>query len=95
MDNPSSHKGFTVREMIEAVAANVLFLPTESPDFNRIENGFSKREAHLPEAADQTVDGLRAAPVVTRVFSTSRSSRCVFTPRLAPQCLEEGLHGFA
>lgn len=61
MDNLSSHKGPRVREMIEAAGATLLFLPPYSPDFNPIENAFSKFKAHLRKAAERTVDGLWAA----------------------------------
>lgn len=40
-DNLSSHKGPTVRKMIEAAGATLLFLPPYSPDFNPIGNAFS------------------------------------------------------
>jgi len=58
MDNLSSHKGPRVREMIEAAGASLLFLPPYSPDFNPIENAFSKLKAHLRKAAERTVDDL-------------------------------------
>lgn len=61
MDNLSSHKGPGVREMIEAAGATLLYLPPYSPDFNPIENAFSKLKAHLRKAAERTVDGLWAA----------------------------------
>jgi len=58
MDNLGSHKGKGVREAIEAAAANLLYLPPYSPDFNPIENAFSKLKAFLRKAAERTVDGL-------------------------------------
>jgi transposase len=58
MDNLSSHKGPAVREMIEAVGAELRFLPPYSPDLNPIENAFSKIKAHLRRAAERTVDSL-------------------------------------
>lgn len=58
MDNLSSHKGPRVREMIEAAGATLLYLPPYSPDFNPIENAFSKLKAHLRKAAERTVAGL-------------------------------------
>jgi transposase len=51
MDNLSSHKAPAVREMIEAAGASLLFLPPYSPDFNPIEQAFSKLKAHLRKAA--------------------------------------------
>jgi transposase len=58
MDNLSSHKGPRVRELIEAAGANLLYLPPYSPDFNPIENAFSKLKAMLRKAEERTVRGL-------------------------------------
>lgn len=61
MDNLSSHKGAGVRAAIEAIGASLLYLPPYSPDFNPIENAFSKLKAALRKAAERTVEGLWAA----------------------------------
>ena len=61
MDNLSSHKRASVREMIEAKGARLRFLPPYSPDFNPIELAFSKLKALLRKAAERTVDGLWTA----------------------------------
>lgn len=61
MDNLGSHKGPRVRSLIEAVGADLLFLPHYSPDFNPIENAFSKLKAHLRKAAERTLEGLWGA----------------------------------
>jgi transposase len=58
MDNLGSHKGRAVRAAIEAVGAILLYLPPYSPDFNPIENAFSKLKAMLRKAAERTVDAL-------------------------------------
>jgi len=58
MDNLSSHKAPAVREMIEAAGASLLYLPSYSPDFNPIEQAFSKLKAHLRKAAERTIHGL-------------------------------------
>ena len=58
MDNLSSHKSDQVRQAIEAAGAKRLFLPPYSPDFNPIENAFSKLKALLRKAAERTVSGL-------------------------------------
>ena len=42
MDNLATHKVAGVREAIEAVGARLLYLPPYSPDFNPIENMWSK-----------------------------------------------------
>jgi len=61
MDNLSSHKGPRVRELIEAAGACLLYLPPYSPDFNPIENAFSKLKALLRKAAERTIEGLWTA----------------------------------
>ena len=58
MDNLSSHKGPSVRAMIEAAGAKLLYLPPYSPDFNPIENAFAKLKALLRKAGERTVEGL-------------------------------------
>jgi transposase len=58
MDNLGSHKGPGVRIAIEAAGATLLYLPPYSPDFNPIENAFSKLKALLRTAAQRTVEGL-------------------------------------
>jgi transposase len=58
MDNLSAHKVQGVREAIEAVGATLRYLPQYSPDFNPIEQSFSKLKALLRKAAERTVEGL-------------------------------------
>jgi transposase len=52
------HKGAAVREVIQAAGAILQFLPPYSPDFNPIENAFSKLKALLRKAATRTIDAL-------------------------------------
>jgi transposase len=42
MDNLSAHKGERVRELIEGRGCELLYLPSYSPDYNPIEEAFSK-----------------------------------------------------
>jgi transposase len=58
MDNLPAHKPAAVRAAIEAASAELRFLPPYSPDFNPIENAFSKLKAILRKAAVRTVDDL-------------------------------------
>lgn len=58
MDNISSHKAPAARAAIQSVGATLLFLPPYSPDFNPIEQAFSKLKAHLRKAAERTIHGL-------------------------------------
>lgn len=61
MDNLGSHKRPGVRVAIEAAGAQLFYLPPYSPDFNPIENAFSKLKALLRKASERTVEGLWAA----------------------------------
>lgn len=58
MDNLSSHKVAGIQEAIEAAGANLIFLPPYSPDFNPIEQVFSKLKALLRKYGERTVDAL-------------------------------------
>jgi transposase len=50
MDNLSVHKSERVREIIEGTGAQILYLPPYSPDFNPIEEAFSKVKNLLRKA---------------------------------------------
>jgi transposase len=58
MDNLSVHKGAWVREAIEARGASVLLLPPYSPDFNPIEEAFSKVKQLMRKAKARTLEAL-------------------------------------
>lgn len=58
MDNLASHKKAGVREAIESAGATLLYLPPYSPDFNPIENAFSKFKWLLKTVAERTVTAL-------------------------------------
>ena len=58
MDNLSSHKRASVRELIENAGATLRFLPPCRPDFNPIEKACSKLKAMLRKASERTVSGL-------------------------------------
>ena len=58
MDNLGSHLVAGVRRAIEGAGCRLLFLPPYSPDFNPIENAFSKLKRLLRSAAERTVDRL-------------------------------------
>jgi len=75
LDNLSSHKGPRARDLIEAASASLLFLPPYSPDFNPIENAFSKLKTMLRKAAERTVEGLWAA--IGRIAQTFTPAECV------------------
>lgn len=58
MENLSSHKRASVRELIEAAGATLRFLPPYSLDFKPIERAFPKLKARLRKAEEQTVNTL-------------------------------------
>src|SRR5947208_2338981 len=58
MDNLSSHKVTGVREAIEAVGAELRYLPPYSPDLNPIELAFAKLKKLLRSTGQRTVEGL-------------------------------------
>lgn len=57
-DNLSVHKSVDAAELIEAAGCRVVPLPSYSPDFNPIEQLFSKLKAHLRRANQRSVEGL-------------------------------------
>jgi transposase len=74
MDNLSSHLPPTIREAIESAGARLLYLPSYSPDFNPIENLWSKVKEALRAAAQRTVQAVGEA--VTRAFTAVTAQDC-------------------
>jgi len=68
MDNLPAHHVPGVREIIEAAGAHLVYLPKYSPEFNPIEQAFSKIKALLRKAAERSVKTL-----VRRIGSILRS----------------------
>ncbi|HZY66178.1 MAG TPA: IS630 family transposase [Rubrobacteraceae bacterium] len=58
MDNLSVHRSAWVRELIEERGCELWFLPSYSPDFNPIEEAFSKVKSILRKAKARTLDAL-------------------------------------
>jgi transposase len=58
MDNVATHKMESVRIIIEARGARLIYLPPYSPDLNPIELAFSKLKALLRKAAARTKQSL-------------------------------------
>lgn len=61
MDNLSAHKGGRVRELIEGRGCKLLYLPSYSPDFNPIEEAFSKIKGLLRKAEARSREALLEA----------------------------------
>ena len=60
-DNLSAHKDQESEDLINACGATLEFLPPYSPDFNPIENMWSKVKTHLRAAKARTQDKLFTA----------------------------------
>jgi transposase len=58
MDNLSAHKGGRVKEIIESRGWELLYLPPYSPDFNPIEQVFSKVKGLMRRAEARTRESL-------------------------------------
>ncbi|MGA7953046.1 MAG: IS630 family transposase [Gloeobacterales cyanobacterium] len=71
MDNFSSHKVAGIQEAIEAVGAKLVYLPPYSPDFNPIENCWSKVKEFLRAKAARTHETLDQA--ITEAFNAVTS----------------------
>jgi transposase len=74
MDNLPAHKPASVRGAIEAAGAKLHFLPPYSPDFNPIENAFSKLKSCLRKAAARTVEDLWR--VIAEAIDTFKPGEC-------------------
>jgi transposase len=61
LDNVGAHKVKRARQLIEDRGARLLFLPPYHPEFNPIENAWSKVKALLRAAEARTIDALDQA----------------------------------
>ena len=74
LDNLAVHKQPDVRLAIEAVGAQLRFLPPYSPDFNPIEQAFAKLKAFLRAARPRTFDQVLA--LVAAAIDLFRPDEC-------------------
>ena len=79
MDNLPAHRVKGVRIAIERAGAKLLYLPPYSPDFNPIEQAFSKFKALLRKAAARTLDDLWNAIAAILPAFTPQECRNYFT----------------
>jgi transposase len=70
LDNLIVHKQPEVRAAIEAVGAQIRFLPPYSPDFNPIELAFAKLKAFLRAARPRSFDHVSALVAAALGFFT-------------------------
>jgi len=61
MDNLSAHKVVGVQQLIAATGARLLYLPPYSPDFNPIEQAWSKIKQWLRSAKARSLEALEGA----------------------------------
>jgi transposase len=81
MDNLPAHKVEGVRSAIEAAGAELLYLPPYSPDFNPIEQAWSKIKQQLRSTKARTLESLESAitdalAAVTPHNATAWFARC-------------------
>jgi len=58
MDNLSAHKGGRVKEILEGAGCELVYLPPYSPEFNPIEQAFSKVKGLVRRAEARTREAL-------------------------------------
>lgn len=78
VDNARCHQGKRVRELIEAVGAEVLFLPTYSPDFAPIELAWRPIKAHLRRVKARTPEELSVAIEIAWQLVTAQQAKSYF-----------------
>ncbi len=75
LDNLSVHKRADIRQQIEQIGCQLIFLPAYSPDFNPIEQAFSKLKAWLRQAEARSQHTLEEAIAVALATITSSDAR--------------------
>jgi len=81
MDNLQVHKMKKVRELIEGRGCRLVFLPSYSPDFNPIEEAFSKVKGLLRKAKARSFEALVEATGRALSAVTKEDARGFFTHR--------------
>ena len=78
LDNLGAHKSERARKLIEGRGCQLLFLPPYSPDFNPIEEAFSKIKGALRKAQARTCEALIEALGGAISAVTARDARGFF-----------------
>ena len=78
LDNLSVHRAAGVRRLIEAAGCRLLFLPPYSPDFNPIEQAWSKLKTLLRGMGARTTAALHAALTTLVDRITGSDARAYF-----------------
>jgi transposase len=79
MDNLSAHKGGRVKEIIEGRGCELIYLPPYSPDFNPIEQAFSKVKGLMRRAEACTREALIEAMGLALSAVSARDARGFFS----------------
>jgi transposase len=79
MDNLSAHKGGRVKEIIEGRGCELIYLPPYSPDFNPIEQAFSKVKGLMRRAEARTREALIEAMGLALSAVSARDARGFFS----------------
>jgi transposase len=79
MDNLSAHQSPKVREAIESRGARLEYLPAYSPDFNPIENMWSKVKESLRSAAQRSLETLGQTIALAIAQVTANDCRGFFS----------------
>lgn len=67
-DNLRAHKGDGIEELVASVGATIVYLPPYSPDFNPIEQMWSKIKAYLRMVQSRSLNALLDA--IPKAFAT-------------------------
>jgi transposase len=78
LDNLGAHKSERARKLIEGRGCQLLFLPPYSPDFNPVEEAFSKIKGALRKAGARTREALIEALGVAISTVTARDAQGFF-----------------
>ena len=78
MDNLAAHKGERMHTLLETQGRELLHLPPYSPDFNPIEEAFSKVKGLLRKAGTRTREALVEALGTALEAVTSEDARGFF-----------------
>lgn len=79
LDNLSAHKSKRVRQLIEACACELWYLPSYSPDLSPIEEAFAKLKTLLRRAKARTKEALLDAIAATLDQITATDAHGFFT----------------
>ena len=77
LDNLSAHKGERIRELIEERGCELIYLPSYSPDFNPIEEAFSKIKRLVRKAQARTKEVLLKA-IGSALSAVTSADACAF-----------------